>query len=67
MMTERCIGLRPSQLITIETPDGDVTVRADFSLGRDRRDTVHVTWPDSWGGAEIISSSTDLEDTHPGE
>ena len=66
-MADRWMDLRPGRLITIATPDGDVTVRAEFSQGRGRRAKIHVTWPDSWGGAEILEASTDLEDTHPGE
>ena len=66
-MSERWMDLRPGRVITLETPDGTLRVRAEFTQGRGRRARVLIEWPDSWGGTEILHATTDLDDLHPGE
>ena len=66
-MPDRWMDLRNGRMITVEPPDGDLTIRCEFSSGRGRRAKIHLTWPSCWGDAEILSASTDLDDTHPGE
>ena len=66
-MADRWMDLRPGRVVRIETPDGDVMIRAEFSRGRGRRAKIHLQWPDEWGNAEIIHATTDLDHQHPGE
>ena len=66
-MADRWMDLRPGRVITLETPDGDVSVRAEFSQGRGRRAKIHIVWPDCWGGAESLDATNDMDDLHHGE
>ena len=66
-MVDRWMDLRPGRVSTLETPDGTLRGRAEFTQGRGRRARVLIEWPDCWGGTEILDASTDLDDMHPGE